>query len=210
MPRQRQRAGKGTAMKKNGFTLIELLVVIVIIAILATLLVGGASYAVRVSREKRRMISCQTLQTAIYRYRTEYNEWPMPSNVNPSQKKSWTSEKDENKEVFGKLRASNKKDNPDGIHFIDETAFFTPDNDDGAMKLSETTGDRPLVFIARSGQWMDKEGNYLYYRVTIDFDDDTVTVDTWGKKKFSDGYKTVDLFYDEDEAEAREEDGSFD
>ena len=187
-------------MKKNGFTLIELLVVIVIIGILATLVVGGASYAVRVSREKRRTISCQTLQTAIYRYRTEYNEWPVPSKVNPSKTKSWTSNQDENKEVFGKLRASNKTDNPDTIHFLDETAFFTPDNDDGAKKLSETTGPQPLVFIARSGRWVNKSGNYLYYRVTIDFDDETVTVDTKGRLNG----KLVDLFYDEDEAEVRD------
>lgn len=192
-------------MKRNGFTLIELLVVIVIIAILATLVVGGANYAVRVSREKRRTISCQTLQTAIYRYRTEYNEWP--GGVSPSKNtKSYTFEKENNKKIFGMLRASSR-DNPDGIHFIDETAFFTPDGDDGgAMKLSETTGDRPLVYIARSGRWMDKNGSYLYYRVTIDFDDDTVKVDTKGTVNG----KEADLFYDEDEAEYSKEGGNFD
>ncbi len=197
---RRPSAGKGAKMKRNGFTLIELLVVIVIIAILATLIVGGASYSVRVAREKRRVISCQTLQTAIYRYRTEYNEWP--GGVAPSKgKTSCTFEDDKNADVFGMLRASSK-DNPDGIHFIDETAFFTPDGDDGAMKLSETTGAKPLVYIARSGRWMNKDGKYYYYRVTIDFDADTVTVDTKGKING----KEADLFYDEDEAEVREDD----
>ena len=114
-------------------------------------------------------------------------------------------EKEENATVFGMLRASSR-DNPDGIHFIDETAFFTPDGDDGAMKLSETTGDRPLVYIARSGRWMDKNGSYLYYRVTIDFDDDTVKVDTKGTVNG----KEADLFYDEDEAEYSKEGGNFD
>ena len=185
-------AVKGATMKKNGFTLIELLVVIVVIGILATLVVGGANYAVHVSREKRRTISCQTLQTAIYRYRTEYNEWP--GGVTPSKnRKSCTFEGDENKKVFGMLRPSNKKDNPDGIHFLDETGFFTPASDGGAVKLSETKGDKPLVFVARSGRWTDKNGNYLYYRVTINFDEDTVKVDT-----MKDG---VDIFYDEDEDE---------
>ncbi len=180
-------------MKKNGFTLIELLVVIVIISILATLVVGGANYAVRVSREKRRAISCQTLQTAIYRYRTEYNEWPGGIQKSSNDAHNHTFQDDDNAKVFGMLRASNKKDNPDGIHFIDETAFFTPDGDDGAIKLSETTGDKPLVFVARSGRWLNKNGQHLYYRVVIDFDDETVTVDT---KKGG-----VDLFYDEDESE---------
>ena len=177
-------------MKKKGFTLIELLVVIVVIGVLATLVVGGASYAVRVSREKRRAISCQTLQTAIFRYRTEYNEWP--GGATPSKNKtSCTFEGDANKKIFGMLRASNKSDNPDGIHFIDETAFFTPDDDGGAVKLSDTTGDKPLVFVSRSGRWTDKNNNYFYYRVEIDFDNETVTVDTT-----KDG---VDLFYDEDD-----------
>lgn len=183
-------AGKGATMKKNGFTLIELLVVIVIIGVLATLVVGGANYAVRVSREKRRLISCNALKTAITRYRTEYNEWP--GGVTPTKsKQSHTFEGKDNAQVFGMLRASNTKDNPDGIHFLDETAFFAPDGDGGATKLSETKGNQPLVFLTRSGR------QYLYYRVTIDFDDDVVTVDTKGKVNG----KEVDLFYDEDEDE---------
>jgi prepilin-type N-terminal cleavage/methylation domain-containing protein len=183
-------AGKGATMKKkNGFTLIELLVVIVIIGVLATLVVGGANYAVRVSREKRRMISCNALKTAITRYRTEYNEWPGGSSPTKRDNKehTFTFEGEDNAQVFGMLRASNKRDNPDGIHFLDETAFFTPDGDGGATKLSETTGSKPLVFITRSGR------QYLYFRVVIDFDDDVVTVDT-----IKNG---VDQFYDEDEDE---------
>lgn len=184
-------------MKKTGFTLIELLVVIVIMGILATLVVGGANYTVRVSRERRREISCQTLRTAIFRYRTEYNEWP--GGVTPNKNTtSHTFNKEENAKVFGMLRPTNKKDNPDGIHFLDETGFFTPSGDGGATKLSETTGSKPLVFVSRSGRWTDEDGNYLYYRVTIDFDDDTVTVDTKGKDSHG-NFK--DLFFDEDEDE---------
>ena len=63
-------------MKKGGFTLLELLVVIVVISILATIVVGGANYTLRVAREKRMKISCKTLETAIQRYHTEYNDWP--------------------------------------------------------------------------------------------------------------------------------------
>ncbi len=197
-------AVKGAKMKKNGFTLIELLVVIVVVGILATFVVGGANYAVRVSREKRRMISCQTLQTAIYRYRTEYNEWP--GGVTPSKgKTSHTFSDEDNAKVFGMLRTSNEKDNPDGINFIDETAFFTkdPEEDGAVIKLSDPkvrSGNKPLVYIARSGRWTNKEGKYLYYRVTIDFDDETVTVDTKGMLNGS----LVDLFFDEDEAEKRD------
>ena len=200
-------------MKRNGFTLIELLVVIVIVSILATLVVGGANYAVRVSREKRRVISCQALKTAIYRYRTEYNEWPGGVQSSNNKDHTYTFSGEENKEVFGMLRASDKE-NTDKIHFIDETAFFTPDGDGGAVKLSDPsvgTGRKPLVFIARSGRWVDErvksKDNYLYYRVTIDFDDETVSVDTRGARQGDDGkYHNTDLFYDEDETETRDND----
>lgn len=189
-------------MKKTGFTLIELLVVIVVISILATLVVGGANYTIRVSRERRRDISCKALQTAIYRYRAEYNEWPGGVQTSSNAGRTHTFLGDDNKKVFGMLRAANDDDNPDHIHFLDETAFFAPAADGGAVKLSEwpkperpdTQKAAPLVFAARSGRWTDKSGNYLYYRVTIDFDDETVTVDTKNNKN-------VDLFYDEDEEE---------
>ena len=175
-------------MKKGGFTLLELLVVIVVIGILATLVAGGATYAVRVSREKRRTISCKTLQTAIYRYRSEYNEWPGGDS---------TSGKffgNQNAKVFGMLRADSSA-NPDGIHFLDETAFLTPDGDGGAQKLSETSGDRPLVFNTRSGKWTDTTGNYFYYRIMINYEDETVDVDTKNNNGDS------DLFFDEDDDE---------
>ena len=180
-------------MKKGGFTLLELLVVIVVIGILATLIVGGATYAVRVSRDKRRVTSCKTLQIAITRYHNEYNEWP--GGVKPgSNRRAYIYFGKDNAKVFGMLRADSKE-NPDGIHFLDETAFFTPDGDGGTQKLSETSGDRPLVFNSRSGRWVGTDGEYLYYRVTIDFENESVVVDT--KSRNGD----EDLFLDEDDDE---------
>ena len=182
-------------MKKGGFTLLELLVVIVVIGILATLIAGGATYAVRVSRDKRRTLSCKTLQTAIYRYHAEYNDWP--GGVEPgSNKKYHIFYGKDNAKVFGMLRPDSKH-NPDSIHFLDETAFFTPDTSDAgsAKKLSEARGDQPLVFNSRSGRWVGRDGQYLYYRVTIDFENEAVEVDT----KNRDG--KADLFFDEEDDE---------
>ena len=161
-------------MRKNGFTLLELLVVIVIIGILATLVVGGANYALRVSRAKRVSLSCSTLKTAIVRYHTEYGEWPGGKNPSSTGKVEYSGAS--NADVFGALRADNATDNPDGFTFIDETAFFTPDDDAGAVKLSETTGKMPLVYVSRSGRWIKKNGGYLYYTVEINCEFETVSV----------------------------------
>ena len=163
-------------MKKNGFTLLEVLVVIVVIGILATLVVSAAPFAMRAAREKRVEISCSVLQTAIHRYRSEYNEWP--GGYEKGWGKSHVFSGANNKKVFSMLRVGSD-DNPDHIQFIDETAFFTTASGGEAQKLSETDAstEMPLVFLARSGKVLDADGNYHYYRVTIDYDDEKVTVE---------------------------------
>jgi len=166
-------------MKRNGFTLLEILVVIVIIGILATLVAGSASFAMRVAREKRVSLSCRVLETAIHRYRSEYNDWPGGYTGENSSK---TFSGDDNKKVFGMLRIGSA-DNPDNIQFIDETAFFTTmSGGKEAQKLSETdpSTSRPLVFLSRSGKVLDEDGNYHYYSVTIDYDDEMVKVEAPG------------------------------
>ena len=152
-------------MRKKGFTLLELLVVIVVVGILATLVAAAAGYAVRTARQRRMEISCQNLRIAILRYRTEYNEWP---GGDPGSVASKTFEGTSNKNVFGMLRRESD-DNPDHIHFLDETAFFTPGGE-GSQKLSETTGDQPLVCLSRTGR------DYLYYKVVINYANETVSV----------------------------------
>ena len=169
-------------MKKGGFTLLELLVVIVVISILATIVVGGANYTLRVAREKRMKISCKTLETAIQRYHTEYNDWP--GGGEPTKGKDGKYAPVEysgagNATVFGALRASNNKavpmGNPKGITIIDETAFFTPDGEN-ATKLAEKEKDGPLVFATRSGRWTTKTGEFFYYKVSIDYEFQKVVV----------------------------------
>ena len=167
-------------MRKNGFTLLEILVVIVVIGVLATLVAGSATFAMRSAREKRVKMSCTVLQTAIYRYRTEYNDWP--GGYDQSWGKSHTFSGSDNKKVFDMLRAGSD-DNPDHIPFLDETAFFTtaPGGKE-ARKLSDTDAATaaPLVFLSRSGHVLDEDGRYFYYRVTINYEDETVSVDSPG------------------------------
>ena len=164
-------------MKKNGFTLVELLVVIVIVSILATLVVTGVRYAMRVARAKRVSQTCAVLKTAIVRFHNEYNKWPGGQKPKKDDDKGYvaTYSGADNANVFGPLRADSK-DNPDGIDFLDETGLFAPDGDAGAVKLSDTKGNQPLVYPARSGRWPKKSGSYLYYKVEINFEFDKVEV----------------------------------
>ena len=155
-------------MKRNGFTLVELLVVIAIMGILATFVVGAAGYASRVSREKRKDISCHSLEVAIARYRTEYNEWPGGYNGSGA---SHVFERAKNADVFGMLRIDDDKNNPDKIRFLDETAFFTTTPGGKELrKLSETTGAQPLACLARNGR------DVVYFRVEINYQNETVKV----------------------------------
>ncbi len=168
-------------MRKNGFTLLELLVVVVVIGILATLVASGASSAMRAARAKRMTISCKTLETAIYRYRTEYGKWPGGYTGTATSK---TFSGADNKSVFKMLRVDSD-DNSNKIRFLDEATFFTPDDEGGAQKLCDKEGDVPLVCQYRNGRWTSRDNDrYLYYTVKIDYDDETVEVSA---PNFNDG-----------------------
>ncbi len=162
-------------MRKNGFTLLEVLVVIVVIGILATLISSAAAIAMRSARAKRVKVSRTILETAIYRYRSEYNEWPGGYDNGWGGEHTFSGEN--NKLVFGMLR-SDSKDNPDRVQFLDETAFFTKASGGEAKKLSETDPStaQPLVFLSRSGKVLDADGNYHYYAVEINYENETVAV----------------------------------
>ena len=54
----------------------ELLVVVVIIAILATMLVGALNVAMKNAQKKRNSSQMATLKAAVETYRYEYGKWP--------------------------------------------------------------------------------------------------------------------------------------
>ena len=64
-------------MKRNGgFTLIELLVVIGILGILMAMMIPGAGMIMKKSKAATARTGAMVVQTALQRYRMEYNRWP--------------------------------------------------------------------------------------------------------------------------------------
>lgn len=166
---KRERRGRG------GFTLIELLTVIVIIGILATILISGAQYVVRLARKKRCDVSRLALETAFARYRSEYNTWPIAGKTPDSRTFQVSFSGTENAECFHALREDNTTDNSKQIRFIDETAFFTRLNGNRVTllraRLAGGSGKRfPLLYVDPA------TGEDKYFTVVFDIDDDTVDV----------------------------------
>ena len=154
---------------RSGFTLLELLLVIAVMAILGSIILGGANYVTKVARVKRAQTTAKALEVALSRYRAEYNVWPKGG----SEKKTGTVtfEEENNQKVFNMLRADNETDNENGIHFLDETSLLTVKEEDGEEVLvpySDVAGG-PLCFLSRNG-------TICYFKVKINLDDDTVEV----------------------------------
>lgn len=63
-------------MKKNGFTLIELLVVIAVLGVLMGLMVPAAGMITKRAKRLTAKGDATVVQTALLRYRAEYNAWP--------------------------------------------------------------------------------------------------------------------------------------
>lgn len=159
---------------QGGFTLIEILLTMAVLAILATIVIGGVDVVNKNARAKRNALACKVLQTAINRYRTEYNEWP----VDREEGVSKTTYVENNYEVISPLREDDAK-NYDRIRFIDETSLFTTEDGDltsAVIPLSQSSNqDAPIVFVPKNRQKKGKP-NLAYFKITIDFDSDTVSV----------------------------------
>ncbi len=160
---------------RAGFTLLELLLVMVIIAILGTIIMGSATYITRLARVKRAEVACVVLETALTRYRSDYNTWPdggikAMRNAKTGDMEVIAAGKD-NAKIFGMLREDSSTDNPRRIRYLDESTVFTVDKNGKSVMLARAgTGDKPLIYVTREG------GVVKYFKVVINVDNDTAEV----------------------------------
>lgn len=163
---------------RQGFTLIEILMVVVVISILGGIVMAASSYMTRVSRSKRLAVTKTVLETAIYRYRAEYGDWPLPESEAYSDEDEIEFSGEDNKKVFGALRMSSDR-NPDGIQFIDETTVFTWDSGKKLvipLAQAKRGQEMPLLYIDGNGKYKSESGKMNYFTVKIHTVDETVTV----------------------------------
>jgi prepilin-type N-terminal cleavage/methylation domain-containing protein len=67
-------------MKKKAFTLVEIMVVMGIIAVLATLIIGGISIARKTAAESTNRTNAKSLETALEIYYAKNKKYCVPSN----------------------------------------------------------------------------------------------------------------------------------
>ena len=171
--RQQAAAFRPAPARRTGFTLIELLLVIGVIAVLGTIIMGSAAYINRLSRVRRAEVTCRVLETALARYRSDYNKWPLGS-LKPDKNYGVTAVGKDNQEIFWPLRETNTMDNDRKIRYLDESTLFTVDEQGRSVRLDKSSGSQPLIYVTREGS------KVKYFKVEINVDTDTVKVSAPG------------------------------
>ena len=177
-PHPAKPSGGVRGRRTAGFTLMELMLVVVIIAILATIIMGSATYVMRMVREKRAIALCRILETALTRYRHDYGAWPIGGREPKLNKSTDDYEVQltgaDNAVAFGPLRATH---NDKGIRYLDESGVFTLDDRGQPVPLARTKGEQPLVYARRL------DAALRYFTVKFNLDADSVTVGAPEAKK---------------------------
>ncbi len=179
-PHPAKPSGGVRGRRTAGFTLMELMLVVVIIAILATIIMGSATYVMRMVREKRAIALCRILETALTRYRHDYGAWPIggrePKLNDDSEQYEVSLTGADNAVAFGPLRATHSA-NDKGIRYLDESGVFTLDDRGQPVPLARTKGEQPLVYARRL------DAALRYFTVKFNLDADSVTVGAPEAKK---------------------------
>jgi prepilin-type N-terminal cleavage/methylation domain-containing protein len=155
---------------KKGFTLVELMMVMVVMAIIATLATGAAMKSIQQGKEQRINATSTVLQMALMNYRTVEGHWPLATGDTVSTNKVVYSGT-KNAEVFAPLLESTKRE------YVDTSALLTQVPGLGIISLREALaqkvapGSCPIGYPDPS-----KSGSFNYFKVTINYDYDTVYV----------------------------------
>jgi len=141
--------------RKTGFTLIELLTVIVIIGVLVGMISTAVMMAKRKAMDVARDVDLKTIKSAIEAYRFEYQEWPCPAITQYPRPPSVTYQSNNGEVINDWLMNTNAADkrNERGIKFLNLGDYRR----DSFSNLVDYAGNK--------------------YKITFDFDNDTVKVE---------------------------------
>ncbi|MBM4164948.1 MAG: type II secretion system protein [Lentisphaerae bacterium] len=153
---------------RRGFTLVEILAVLFLIAMLLAIAVTASQKVFRISREKRAAMTRNVLATAVYRYRHEYKTWPIPAATYQAGVYVYAFTNTLNQACLSMLRRDNTTDNPKQIQFLDESAILV-EQAGQVISLAAAAANCPFVY-------RDANNNRKYFTVTINVDDETVSV----------------------------------
>jgi len=171
---------------KRGFSLIELLMVIAVMAVIATLTIGGVTKSIQASREKRVDTMCDSLRLALITYRAQEGRWPCrldPGTKNGTQiadsddpadvtMNRVVYSREENRKVFAPLipQRGTKKG-----YYISTAEFLTKIGGEGVIPLREAVdkgiSQPPLGYANPKNQ-----SEFMYFRVEFNLLTDSVVV----------------------------------
>lgn len=128
--------------RSNGFTLIELLVVIGILGILMAMMIPGAGMIMRKSKTATARTGAIVVQTALQRYRAEYNVWP--SFAKGRSKEHFTD--DEFMATMAPLPTKEATENLKKIVFIEVSKGATTEISEGKYEYRDPWG-KPYQYL---------------------------------------------------------------
>ena len=176
--------------RRKGFTLVELLLVISVMALLATLTIGGVLKATKSARKKRVDAMCKSLTIALTSYKAQVGRWPVqldPGTINGANFLSADSQPydkykafftgEENKLAFEDLipKKGQKK-----AYYLSPSEFLTKPKGYGVMPLSKAI-DKGLSSVPLGYADPEDQSQFRYFKVEFNLWTDSVTV-----KKYDD------------------------
>ena len=172
--------------RKKGFTLVELLLVIAVIALLATVTVGGALKATKSARVRRVDAMCTSLKMALENYNAQEGRWPLgitPNTTNDEPNKGIgddpydqyiaTFTGDYNWKVFDPLIPTTESKR--GL-YISPSEFFVKVNGGKTKSLRQAIEDGATTHISLGYPDPNNTSIFRYFKIKFNTKTDSVRV----------------------------------